>query len=111
MLAKKIREDSVRTLVAALYESRQARRTHPEGRTDGARWYPSPREDADGDGSCTRSPSRAWPWSFMLRCRTRQHCRVLVERGLTGRDVPDDVRAVLGARSELVTECVAAVSA
>jgi hypothetical protein len=86
-----------KSLVAAVYTARKDRKSHPEGRTDNAgRWYPSERENADGDGSSTRSPSRAWPWSYMSRCRTRQHCAVLVERALAGIAVPADVSRVVG---------------
>jgi hypothetical protein len=82
--------------VSALYDLRQARKSHPEGEFDKAgRWYPSAREDADGDGSSTRSPTRAWPYSYMLRCRTRQHCAVLVTRALAGHDVPADAARVV----------------
>lgn len=82
----------VTACVARAYEARQERRVHPDGDFDKAkRWYPSDVEDADGDGSCVRAPSRAWPYSYMLRCRTRQHVRVLVERALRGEKVPDDI--------------------
>lgn len=82
----------IKSIVSSVYASRKARDSHPDGETDKAgRWYPSAREDAEGDGSSTRSPSRAWPWSYMSRCRTRQHCAVLVERALAGLDVPRDV--------------------
>jgi len=91
-------QKEIKTLVASIYEARRDRKAHPEGNTDNAgRWYPSEREDADGDGSSTRYPSRAWPWSYMLRCRTRQHCRVLVERALAGEDVPADVSRAIAA--------------
>jgi hypothetical protein len=89
-----------KAIVGAVYTARRDRVTHPEGTRDNAdRWYPSARESADGDGTCVRSPSRAWPWSYMTRCRTRQHCAVLVARGLAGLDVPGDVlRAIVAAR-------------
>lgn len=85
-------------LTATVYAARKARTTHPEGATDkGGRWYPSEREDADGDGSQARSPSAAWPWSYMLHCRTRAHCAVLVARALAGLDVPADVQRAVRA--------------
>lgn len=93
----KLTKTDVTALVKKVYEGRRDRDVHPEGKFDSAgRWYPSEIEDADGDGTCVRSPSRAWPYSYMLRCRTRQHCRVLVERGLEGKAVPDDVGRVVG---------------
>ena len=67
----------IKVLVAAVYASRKDRTSHPEGKFDSKqRWYPSEIEDADGDGSSTRSPSAAWPYSYMLRCRTAQCWRV-----------------------------------
>ena len=56
-----------------LYEERQARRHHPAGRTDnGGRWYPS---DTERRPCCERvqSPTRGFPWSLMLHCRTLRH--------------------------------------
>jgi hypothetical protein len=86
---------TTKSLVAAVYAARKDRSVHPEGEFDKhGRWYPSAREDADGDGSSTRSPSAAWPYSYMLHCRTRKHCAVLVERALQGLDVPPDVARI-----------------
>lgn len=93
----------IKALVAVVYSARKDRESHPEGSCDKAgRWYPTAREDADGDGSCTRNPSAAWPWSYMLRCRTRQHCAKLVERALAGLDVPADVAAAVAAASQSI---------
>jgi hypothetical protein len=57
------------------YLDRRDRISHPEGRTDnGGRWYPSDTEDVGGTITRTiRSPSRAWPWSYMVACRTAGH--------------------------------------
>ncbi len=83
----------VKGIADAIYTARKDRRVHPEGSFDKAkRWYPSNREDADGDGTCVRSPTRAYPFSYMLRCRTRAHCVVLAERLVAGLDVPPDVQ-------------------
>lgn len=88
--------DSSKWMIGAVYAKRRDRDSHPEGRSDKrGRWYPSEREDADGDGSSTRSPSAAWPWSYMTHCRTRRHCAVLVARALAGLDVPADVASVV----------------
>ena len=49
------------------------RRLHPDGEFDKAgRWYPS---DAEKCPQCDsmRSPSRAWPYSYMVHCRTINH--------------------------------------
>lgn len=82
----------IKAAIAALYESRKARRSHPEGSFDKAsRFYPSDREKCDGSGRAVRSPSVSWPYSYMLRCRTRVHCANLVAAAIAGLDVPDDV--------------------
>ena len=92
------REKLVKSITATVYKARKVRAEHPEGKIDkGGRWYPSEREDAGGDGSCTRSPTMTdLTWSYKRRCRTRQHCSVLVERALQGLDVPKDVSRVVG---------------
>ena len=88
----------LKAIVSTVYAARRDRCVHPEGRFDAAkRFYPSAREDADGDGTCVRNPSRAWPYSYLLRCRTRQHCAALVARALEGLDVPCDVAAAVAA--------------
>ena len=55
------------------YERRQTRTEHPAGSFDNAkRWYPSGR---DGDViDAGRSPSRAYPNSYNLACRSLAHC-------------------------------------
>ena len=53
------------------YLNRKARASHPEGSFDNAsRWYPD-----EYYPCCTqvRSPSRAWPYSLMVHCRTAEH--------------------------------------
>jgi hypothetical protein len=64
--------------IAALarYERRQARIEHPQGDFDNAkRFYPTG-PDADALGS-VRSPSRGWPNSYNLACRSLPHCERL----------------------------------
>ena len=88
--------DAVSAIVLAVYAARKSRRAHPDGTFDkSGRWYPSEEEDANGSGSDVRSPSRAWPYSYMIRCRTRTHCKNLVLRGLSGESVPLDVEAAI----------------
>ena len=90
-------EATVKGVARRVYEARRDRQVNPEGEFDSAgRWSPSDREDGAGDGTSTRGPSRAWPYSYMLRCRTREHCRVLVERSAWA-DVPADVRQAVDA--------------
>jgi hypothetical protein len=58
---------------AQLYISRQSRKANPVGQFDKAgRWYPAESETCPCCGRI-RSPSRAWPYSRMLHCRTAVH--------------------------------------
>lgn len=60
-----------------VYQARKLRLIHPVGQFDNAgRWYPSPAEDAGVSGT-VRWPSRAWPYSLMVACRTRKHVAAL----------------------------------
>lgn len=55
------------------YISRRDRVSHPDGKFDGkSRWYPSDAERCDCCNS-VRSPSRAYPFSYMVHCRTIGH--------------------------------------
>ena len=61
------------------YEARQAREENPDGKFDnGGRWYPSA---AERKGCCygLREPSRNWPYSLMVHCRTLRHVSRLCE--------------------------------
>jgi len=59
------------------YIARRDRRKHPLGHFDGGgRWYPS--EDETRSCCATiRAPSRRWPYSLMLHCRTIRHVAAL----------------------------------
>jgi hypothetical protein len=89
--------DQIKALTEKLYQSRKTRASHPDGKFDSAqRWYPSEIEDAGGEIIRThRSPSRAWPFSYMLACRAKKHCKVLVERALAGHAVPSDCERIV----------------
>jgi len=67
----KIRLTQKLRAAAQRYVDLQARRIHPAGGTDtGGRWYPV------APFACChaiRTPSRAWPWSLMVHCRTMRH--------------------------------------
>lgn len=90
------RERRVRELGLLVWVGRHSRRTDPEGEFDNAgRWYPSAREDAGDVSGRVRSPSRSWPYSFLLRARTRRHCLLLAARAMEGKDVPPDVSGAL----------------
>lgn len=62
-----------------LYRERQARMVHPDGKFDQQkRWYPA---DAETQDCCRaiRSPSRAYPYSYLVHCRTAEHVARLCE--------------------------------
>ncbi len=61
------------TQAAQEYIKRQDRTAHPAGKFDNVgRWYPSDGEKCNCCKS-VRSPSRAWPYSYMVHCRTAEH--------------------------------------
>ena len=56
------------------YLDRKARRSHPDGYFDnGGRWYPDDKYEWQKCCSSIRSPSRRFPYSYMLHCRTKKH--------------------------------------
>ncbi len=66
--------------IQTVYEARKNRMVHPAGKFDnGGRWYPSDDENADNFTARLRSPSRAWPYSYMTGARTRKHVAALAE--------------------------------
>ena len=94
-------EQMAKQWVMALYTMRQERRSHPEGKFDKQRrWYPSIREDCNDVIGKAWGPSKAWPYNYMLRARTKTHCRQLVYAALWGQDVPDDVWRCCPAREK-----------
>ena len=74
------------------YVARKRRQEHPIGSLDsGGRWYPS------ADEKCwfcaaIRAPSKNWPHSLMLQCRTIDH--VAFKYGLDPLDIRRVVRAI-----------------
>ncbi|QNN21767.1 hypothetical protein HED60_05605 [Planctomycetales bacterium ZRK34] len=67
-------EDIKRRVV---FVARRDRILHPDGTFDrGGRWYPTDAEDC-GVTKYIRSPSRAYPYSYLVACRTLKHCRQL----------------------------------
>lgn len=63
-----------------VYTSRKNRLTHPEGNFDKqGRWYPSENENSDNYTQRLRSPSKAYPYSYLLGARTRKHIKALSE--------------------------------
>ena len=63
---------------AVTYLRRRDRHEHPEGTFDSAkRWYPDGSENLNTGRY--RTPSRRWPFSYQLACRSLQHCCALVK--------------------------------
>jgi hypothetical protein len=81
----------VKAAAQQVYVRRRDRVVNPDGTFDSAgRWYPSSAENC-GDMRSIRAPSRAWPYSYMLACRTKKHCVLLIECAVLGYAVPPDV--------------------
>lgn len=72
------------------YISRRDRVTNPDGKFDKqGRWYPSDEEQC----SCcnaVRSPSRAFPYSYMVHCRTIAH--IANKYGVDVKDLRKEVK-------------------
>ena len=67
-------------LIERVFDARQCRVTHPDGTFDkGGRWWPSQREQCE---CCNRirTPSRRWPYSLLVHCRSKGHIWNLVEK-------------------------------
>jgi hypothetical protein len=69
-----------RQAIQSIFEARQERSLHPDGEFDSkSRWFPSDEERCD---CCNyiRFPSAAFPYSYMVHCRTKKHIQKLVEK-------------------------------
>lgn len=74
---------------AQAYFRRKSRREHPEGQFDSAqRWYPSEDERQTCCGKI-RHPSRSYPYSYMVHCRTVEHVARLYNV------TPEELRAAI----------------
>lgn len=72
--------------------ARKARRSNPAGSFDRwGRWYPAPEEKCP-DCSAIRTPSKRWPYTLLLHCRTAQH--VAARAGLSSVEVKRAARAM-----------------
>ena len=79
---------------ARAYIARQNRSQHPDGSFDGGgRWYPSSEERRECCG-LVRSPSRAYPYSHMIHCRSVQHVALLY--GFDVKELRQAIRAAKG---------------
>ena len=77
MLEIQVSADAIALALACnagiVYAARRRRAVHPQGKFDAAgRWYPAKPEHRGCCGQI-RSPSRRWPYSLMLHCRTARH--------------------------------------
>jgi hypothetical protein len=54
------------------YIDRKNRNRHPDGSVDKTKWYPSETEKQKCCESI-RQPSRSYPWSLQVHCRTKMH--------------------------------------
>jgi hypothetical protein len=62
-------------IINTVYKMLQAREIHPSGYYDGKRWYAH-----NTDLISVRSPSRSWPWSEMVACRTKKYVTKVCEK-------------------------------
>jgi len=72
---KQLEPLALQTLITAatVYLNRQSRASHPDGEFDKAkRWYPDASEKCDCCDAI-RSPSRDYPFSLMVHCRSVGH--------------------------------------
>ena len=65
--------------INVVYRALQDRVIHPEGEFDkGGRWYPSEKEN-QGVTDIIRSPSKAYPYSYLVACRSKKHVKAIAE--------------------------------
>lgn len=66
-------------IIKEIYELAKNRAIHPAGKFDNAgRWHPADLLE-NSVSSDIRQPSRAWPYSLMVHCRTRKFIKNFVE--------------------------------
>ena len=91
-MREKLQIDSLLHAAAKTYLARHDRVEHPAGGFDRAgRWVPSAIERQDCC-ECIRTPSRAYPYSLMLHCRSAEHVANLF--GVTPRELRRAARYV-----------------
>lgn len=100
LLKKLMKEPALKAAVLSLFVSRSGRWSHPDGTFDSAgRFYPADTEKVLDSFDGIRRPTRSWPYSYMLRARTRDHCKRLVLASLVAKgsdSLPKDVVAEVG---------------
>lgn len=70
-----VRLTQKRRKAAMSFIRRQNRTEHPDGKSVASTsqaWYPSEKETCECCSSI-RTPSRKYPWSLMVHCRTMKH--------------------------------------
>jgi len=79
MIKLQIPSDAMKALMngykaGIVYVARQRRAIHPHGDFDSAgRWFPCAKTERRRCCDQIRPPSRRWPYSLMLHCRTAKH--------------------------------------
>ena len=67
---------TTQTHIKTVYEMLKDREINPTGEFDSAgRWYA-----ANDDLINVRTPSRSWPYSQMIACRTRKYVKKVAEK-------------------------------
>lgn len=88
---------------AKLFVDRQDRVSHPDGKSDnGGRWIPS-NDEWCSCCAAIRYPSRSWPWSLMVHCRTAEHVAALT--GVPAADIRREARQIRKAREQVAVPC------
>lgn len=93
--------------VELVYVARRARVLSPEGATQsGNRWYPTKAENADNYTCAIRSPTYAWPWSYLKAACSRRHIKDLsiANPDFVREQADSAVRWVEGGRSRRVDD-------
>ena len=69
----------MKEIINQLFELSKERKVHPSGSFDAQkRWYPDP--VLYKEVGSIRMPSRAYPFSFMVHCRTKKFIARLLEK-------------------------------
>lgn len=64
---------TIETIISQVFEQAKTRMIHPYGKFDHAkRWEPKGLLAAHCESGYIRSPSRAYPFSLMVHCRTKK---------------------------------------
>jgi len=68
----------MKEIITEIYQQAKNREINPCGDFDNKkRWYPCDTLKVYTD--CVRTPSAAWPFSYMIHCRTKKFIKKMVE--------------------------------